>query len=196
MIYVLPKDFYSNFTSAVSSKDNDAKKDMIVSEVADLIVNHKSDVVELLNSCGVKTDANENNKKIITKIVNNGGSPKVQQGIAYLIASKHGLAVIDTVKSNSNVEGKSISVDPVSAIASAVGNVFQGLGKIFGSDKDVAKIQAEAQADANRAVLIQTILNATLAQQGKKQSNTGLYVGIAIAAVVLITAGYFLLRKK
>ena len=84
------------------------------------------------------------------------------------------------------------AVDPVSAIAEAVGGVAGAIGGIFTSRQQAKNIEAQAQADSD-AALYAMVLNS----QGK--DNTGkiiIFSGVALLVVGAIITVIILKRKK
>jgi hypothetical protein len=169
MIYVI-RDFYSNFSAATSGKDADSQRDMLISEIGDLIAHDKKDVAEALSTVGIKTDESESNKKIIAKIVNNFSNEKLQLALSYLIANKHGLSVA--------TENKEGIKNPVKAIS-------EGMALLV---KDIADKKITSQQ------FVESLTQSADAQGGEEKSNAGLFIGLGIAAVV-IGAIYYTARK-
>jgi hypothetical protein len=87
MIYA-EHDFTENFCSAVGYSDEFMMKDIIIDEVARLIVEEKSDVVKLLRSNNINVTVNDNNETISNAIVNevSKGNDSVTNGISEMIS--------------------------------------------------------------------------------------------------------------
>ncbi len=159
MIYVLPKDFYSNFTSAAAGKDSDSQRDMLISEIGDLIVNNRKDVAEALTTIGAKTDEGESSKKIISKVVNNFSNHKLQIALAYLIANKHGLAVSSS---------KSGAADPVKMLSNSIG--------MLAKDIEAKKVTTQQ--------FTESLTQASNAQGEGGSGGSGVYLGLVISLIV------------
>lgn len=194
MVY-LQEDFYSTL---VGSKDPNDRASKILSEVADLIANNKESVIEALNASGVNTPANATDKRIINDLViNSEANPKLQMGIAYLIADKNSLiadvsasdgqgsGVLEGLKGGAGGAAGGAGAGPIGAIVGAIAGAFGSVMNFKAS-----KSNAEAQADATRGQLAMMVL-----QKKQGGSKTGLYV---VLGVVLVGAAilWFTLKKK
>lgn len=194
MVY-LQEDFYSTL---VGSKDPNDRASKILSEVADLIANNKESVIEALNASGVNTPANATDKRIINDLViNSESNPKLQMGIAYLIADKNSLiadvsasdgqgsGVLEGLKGGAGGAAGGAGAGPIGAIVGAIAGAFGSVMNFKAS-----KSNAEAQADATRGQLAMMVL-----QKKQGGSKTGLYV---VLGVVLVGAAilWLTLKKK
>lgn len=172
-----------NMKSAEMSKDNALKRDIVLDEVAFLIKQNKSVVVDALNNSGVKTSENASVSSLINKVVNNIYENKeFQQQISTAIANFHSKGVASTVKTKggfSNVSG-----DTASAIATALGQATSSIFNFAASKKELEK-----EKEASKSKLYEKLL-------GGKKTN---WLPIIIVGGVLIIGGivaFSVLRKK
>lgn len=179
MIYV-EQDFYSNFTASVTGKDSEQQRDILMTEIAQVIVNDRDQVIQLLNTVGTKMNNAAIDKQLVNACVKQASNPKFQKGMAYLIARRNELM---------DGEKKSGSIDPISGIAQAIGDVFSS-----GAQKTVAEKQNQSIEDTNRTALLMKVLE--LKGGAPPKSNTGKYVLIGILGLAAIVAAVLIFKKK
>ena len=194
----------NNYMNANGSGDTKMKKDILMSEVAKLIVNRPDKVAEHLRKAGYKisgrpsqrqlvkytSDALHGSKKFATliakDIVGNGENYSVDYG-----------ALIDTGVKAGAEAGKAQPAPPKDwgAILGGASGVVSGLGGLFGGKKkaqaDTAKAKAEAEAAKAEAAkaLAEAAKGVRRSKGGGGGDNTGLYIGIAVAVAVVVVAG-------
>jgi Fe2+ transport system protein B len=185
MIYV-KHDFYSNLIGSSKSGDTSATKDILLNEVSDLVSTKPKDVIELLNKVEISTKENATKGDLIAAVVENiSENKKLLKGISYLIAEKNGLL---KVEDNSGVDGnKKDLTQVVDRIASEIKPVAEKLI----TDKD----KKEALETLKSTVKAKTGEEVKTSKEGEK-SNTGLYIGIAIVAVLAGVGIYYYMKHK
>ena len=185
MIYVA-HDFYSNFTSAVDGKDAAQQREILLGEIARIIIKDRDEVIVLIRKCGGKVGDNPSDAAIVTQAVKLFGNDTFQKGMAYLISMRNDI---------SNGEKKSGAIDPISGIAQGIGSIATGVGSIFsaGAQKEVAAQNTQAIQDANRTALMLKILDL---KGAPKPNNTGKYILIGVVSLAIVIGAVIILRKK
>lgn len=195
MLY-LDHDFYSNFSSGISSGDNDFITDMIVNEASELIVYKTDKVIDLLNTVGIKTNDNVSDEKIVDNIVQNlSSNVKLNKGLAFLIAENN-----DASKTKTEVRGadgkvresrrksRGATMKEIDSIASGI----MGIGDSF-----THKPQLQKEFKLKLMKVIDTKSKAVGERDREQTTNkNGKYW---LLAIVVIGAGvglYFYLKHK
>lgn len=187
MVY-LDNDFYSSMVANRKNGNIKTTRQEILTQIGDLISKQKSEVIEALNASGVAVQPKATDRIVVNALVKNlPANRKLQMGIAYLIAKKNDLLIEKKAGfGEKTAEGAAggAGAGPIGAI---VGAVAGAVGDVF--SYKAAKTNAAAQEDANRAALIAAI-------SGKKAGgNTGLYIGLGLAALAIIAAVVIVKRK-
>lgn len=173
MIYA-QHNFIENFCNAVGSNDSDNAKEVFLSELTAIVVNFPSEVIDALQNSGVKISDTASENEIIGALSENlGYNGKLNTEIAKVIL-RHG--------------EQSYAVDPVSAIAQGVGEIFK-----FGSNIVQGKNQKEASKQETKQAML---AYATQLNAPKPKSNTGLVIGIIAGVVVLSTVALIIFKKR
>jgi hypothetical protein len=196
-------DFVSNVAALHKTGQEDKARQMLMKEIAQIIVYHRGHAIQALNQVGVKTNKFATDKELTDKLAENlGTNPKLQGIIAGLLvqlnqspqrpASQGGGQHFDPFQREkasaqySRAEGQGagagMGAGPVGAIASMIGNIF-GFAK--------SKTDQKSQAEANKMQLAQALLGSQ-----PQKNNAGLYVGIAIGVVAIGTIFYLAFGKK
>lgn len=167
-------DFYSNFNSISRSNDEVMKKELMMNELADAIINHRKKLLTVFAKSGIQIPQDPSDEQLVNAFLSNYDRNKqLVIGISYLIAHKN-----DTF---SGAEGA--PTDPIGAIATAVGKIAGTVGQGLAN---------RGQKQQAKQDLIQTILNKRNPQSAapKKKDNTLLYVGIGVAALFVGILAY------
>lgn len=78
--------FHSNFGALYRAKDEVMMKDVVLSELADLMVNERTRVIDILNESGIYTDTASSRKELSEKITKNLANKRMLNRFAHLIA--------------------------------------------------------------------------------------------------------------
>ncbi len=212
MIY--PKNsFYTNFVGAYKSNDVEIRKDLLFSQIGQLIAKDKKKVISVFKEVGVTIPKNASDKDVVDAIIKNSDNRRMHIGIAYLIYEQNkkefenhsnvggllgGLLGGSDVADDDNTvtSGKTTTTatdssgNVVSAIAGAVGSIF-GYAK-------TAK-EAQAQKESDRSALMQAAFaykTAKASQGSNSKSNTVWWIvgGIVVVGAIGLTI-YFLSKK-
>jgi hypothetical protein len=82
-------DFKMNFEGINASKDKDLQKQMILSEISQLIVSQRANFLEMMRMAGFNVDDNINDIDLSDMIIDNiGKNKKLATGIAYMITER------------------------------------------------------------------------------------------------------------
>ena len=194
----------NNYNNADGAGDEKMKHDIIMSEIAKLIVFRKDDVVALLKNYGLEVSGTPSEGKM-AKYVSHGinKSEKFSQDLTRLIAKNSNMnmfAADAKTPTTSNINYNEVLKDTSGLIA--------GLGDLFGGKKkakaDASKNKAEADKLRAQAALEKARAEAALkgaikgVNKGKDTSdNIGLYIGIAAGVIVIagVAVWYFKFRK-
>ena len=196
MLYV-KHDLRGNYFSANGSGDARMKRDILMSEIAKLIVNRTDEVVALLGKYGIKSSARPTYRELIKNVTKGlHRSQKFSLEIANMVAGG---------RKRSSADGTTTDY------AGMIGNtsdLIGGLGNLFGGKK-----KAKAQAAADKALAARLRAEAELARAkaeaalkgavkgvsgGKKLgSDIALYIGLGLAGATLVGVGiwYFKFRS-
>jgi hypothetical protein len=201
--------FVQNLSNATRMGDHDAAKQMLLSQLADIILMHSDLVISDLKNIGVDVPSNPSSKELAKLSIEHLDDPKFQKLIAETIIHHqevHGLSAVgqfDSIVSlggedlnyNADGEGKFLNaVDPVSAIADAAGELFKFGGKFAGkkADKQIAEENTKAAKEQSKQELIK-LLNTK--QEGKNANKNIKHVmspfailGIVIGSIIVIGA--------
>lgn len=177
--------FKSNFMNAVGSNDTNLQRDILLDQIASLIKNNPQLVADALIASGFKI-ADKNSKVEIINAVSKAiySSPEFQNKIAELIVASNfsnATGFFDSVKNffggsgdaknaASTAAGVASNVNPVNAVANAIGAIFN-----YGAAQE-SKKQAESDA---RNDLIGKIF-------GDDNKNSAVVPFVIIGSVLLI----------
>ncbi len=175
-------DFNRNFSNANGSNNLDYKKDLILDEVAKLIELDKGAILSTLKDAGYyNISPNVSKKELIFLVVDAlYGSEQFRYDISNLIT-----------KANSTYSN---AVDPISAIAAAVGEVFKfgGQGFAFGQSKQQTK-QVKEQTEQVKEQTRQQLYDKLLMEE---KTN---WMPIIVVSGVLLIGGivtFLVLRSR
>lgn len=196
MLYV-KHDLRGNYFSANGSGDARMKRDILMSEIAKLIVHRTDEVASLLNKYGIRTSARPTYRELTKKVARGlHQSQKFSQEIANMVAGG---------RKRRSADGTTTDY------AGMIGNtsdLIGGLGNLFGGKK-----KAKAQAAADKALAARLRAEAELARakaeaalkgavkgvSGGKSlgSDVALYIGLGLAGATLVGIGiwYFKFKK-
>ena len=210
MIY-MTHNLKGNYRSADGSGDADMKTDILMSEIAKLIVHQPDAVGALLNKHGIAVGAKPSNKQLINQVTE--GLHRSQQ----FASDMAGLIVSGGMKMSAsgrtyNAPGDTTEVKKDIDYAALIGNsaeLVKGLGSTFGGKKkakaNAAATKAEierlnAEAELEKAKAKNALKGAVKGVSGGKDmgDNIGLYIAIAVGVASLTGIGiwWFKFRKK
>lgn len=175
----------SNLINSASYGNREMARSSLLNAVADLIIFDREEVLRLLNNpkVNIKAKKNERDAKLAEKIISNlNDNAMLRQGLSFLIAKNTGL-----LDSENNVNGErssNIAGDPVSAVANAVSSISKNIS----NKQDQKYQQKQNQAELAKMILEKRSVTNT---PPPKQSNTGLYVFLAIAGVLVLAGGFY-----
>lgn len=179
-----PKEsFFSNFSEAYKSKDNEIKGDLLNQELARLIVNNKRDLREGFKQVGINLPKKAKDSDYVDAIIKNGDDRRVNVMLAYYIA-----------ENNKKELGKQSSADGQDDSGAIIGDVTGAIGDVFGylkTSKDAA-----AQEEASKNALMQSVLGYNNATATNGSGNTGWYVlGVLLIIGAIIGVWYYADKK-
>lgn len=186
---MLVQDSKSNWSAADASGDEKLKRDILMSEVAKLIVNNPKRVTDRLTEVGVKVNGAPNSK-LLTKVVSQTmlNSPKFAKAIASDIVSGYGTPSM----SSDGDAGASQKVSPEQA-AGAASTIFTMFGNVFGGkhkDKTTAQTtNTAAQSDLGTHVK-------TVEDPNSGASHVGRNITIALVIALAVTGIVLVARSK
>ncbi len=173
-------DFYSNFNNITKSNDSVLKRDLILHELADIIVNHRRDLLTVYGKSGIRMPQDATDEQLVNAFLQNYDRNKnLVIGISYLIAHKN------KSFSGADGEGGGKGAGTVGAIASAVG-LLAGA-----TQQGLANRGQKQQAKAD---LMQTIINKRNPQAPpapRKKDNTLIIVGVTVTVLALAGLVYW-----
>lgn len=201
-------DFYSEFSSALGDGDVSGANASLMKELAAILVNNKSDFVDMLNESGIDADADMSDAELIQLFVDNASTnKKLILGAALLVNvhnKKMGFDGEDEISDESVKQSyftmKSCFVDAPSddedfsyfpiGLAISAGSKILGKGidavKERGAAKDKMREEARKRREEERR-------RAEEARK-KRQQNMLIYGGVAIVGILVI--GVILIRRK
>lgn len=215
----LKHNFVTNFHNATMMGDQQAAKEMLLSELADIIMQHKDMVISDLQAVGVKVPVNATDKQLGKLVIENLDKKDLQQHISETLIHHHqmhglnsngiydmmisrggedlnldgevGAALVGVGK---DIGGGALSGGTVGAVAGGVKSVADLIGK--GKDKQMTQEQTKQQLIA----LLTAKQNAkNYAQTTKRVMSpwaiTGIIVGGALLAAGIGYGIYKATRK-
>lgn len=201
-------DFYSEFSSALGDGDVSGANASLMKELAAILVNNKSDFVDMLNESGIDADADMSDAELIQLFVDNASTNKKLILGAALLVNVHNKKmgfdgedeISDDAVKQSYFTMKSCFVDAPSddedfsyfpiGLAISAGSKILGKGidavKERGAAKDKMREEARKRREEERR-------RAEEARK-KRQQNMLIYGGVAIVGILVI--GVILIRRK
>lgn len=201
-------DFYSEFSSALGDGDVSGANASLMKELAAILVNNKSDFVDMLNESGIDADADMSDAELIQLFVDNAPTNKKLILGAALLVNVHNKKmgfdgedeISDDAVKQSYFTMKSCFVDAPSddedfsyfpiGLAISAGSKILGKGidavKERGAAKDKMREEARKRREEERR-------RAEEARK-KRQQNMLIYGGVAIVGILVI--GVILIRRK
>jgi len=195
MLY-LEHDFYRNFSGGVNSGDNELVTDIIVNEISELIVYKTPELIDLLNTVGIRTKEKASDEKLVDAIINNlSKNVKLSKGLAYLIATNNdSKGVVKVVKGKDGQERrirkntKQVKISDIDMIASGI----VGLGDSF-----IYKPQLKKEFKIKLMNTIKTKSKAVGDRTRKHDSNkNGKYWLLAFLVVGASVGLYFIIKHR
>lgn len=212
---MLYNDFCSEFNVCLEKGDYEGADALISREIASVLATNKRDFVDLLNESGIPASINNTTIELVNKFVDNvPTNSKLRLGASLLVNQNNQEVSFDGTKSinkdnvrncyrvmtNKYKERYSNAVDPVTAIAGAVGSIadvgttaLQGRQKKQGAGLDIAK-----QREAQRAEIVKAIADKKKAEQESKAKTNRILmiVGGSLLGVIVLAAVIIKARKK
>lgn len=209
-------DFNREFNQLLQQKQIVQAGDRVIQELGKTLVDNKRDFVNLLNESGVESNINDSDIDLINKYADNlPKNKKLMLGSALLTQSKNKIVGADgtqeisdknvrnvygVMKSCFSAEPYSNAVDPISAIAEAVG-AGANLGTTIAKGQQQKKYggqQLAAQQEAAKTALFQSALDykKSKADSGKGKSTIAIVAISGVLVVGIIIAIVAMKRKK
>lgn len=159
MIYA-KHDFTRNFVNAIGYDDNRMLSDMIIDELARLIVEDKKDVVKLLRNEGINVTVNDNEKVIANFVTSeiSKGNIKFTDELSKIIAKKRVDPATIVSLHAKNQQAKK-SADSTTTTTTTKKTFWQTLGNILSNEK------VQEAASTIISSVLQSSYNKSLAQQ-------------------------------
>lgn len=184
---------YSNFTSALLSKDNKMAKNVFLSELHKLLNENPKAVVDVLKANGINASYNIDKKHLIHLTIENlYDNKKFRKDLTQVVfANKNSVAYSNAdgqiaqwfqQKLANKSEGLGDGAEKIGSGASGgvVGAVAGAVDSVFGFFK--SKSDAKAQKEADKQKLIQSIIE----KSGQKKTN---WLPIVIIGSILLIGG-------
>lgn len=172
-----------NYHNASGMGDEDMKADILMSEIAKLIVHRTDEVASALNKHGVKTSKNPTHRELVGKVSGKlHMSKEFAKDIALLIVGK------PRPKKMNAEGGGQASTQDYAAMAAGTASLISSIGGMFGGKKK-AKAQAKAdKATAEAAARAKAAAQAQL-QNAVKGVSGGKDTGMSVSTYILIGLG-------
>lgn len=201
-------DFYSEFSSALGDGDVSGANASLMKELAAILVNNKSDFVDMLNESGIDADADMSDAELIQLFVDNAKTNKKLILAASLLVNVHNKKmgfdgedeISDEVVKQSYFTMKSCFVDAPSddedfsyfpvGLAISAGSKILGKGIDAVKERGAAKDKMREEARKRREEARRRAEEA----RKKRQQNMLIYGGVAIVGILVI--GVILIRRK
>jgi len=222
---MLISDFNEEFPSLVNEGNFRDAVNTLMSELGNILVSNKKDIVELLNQSGIEASINDSDSRLINLFVSNIGDNKKLSLGASLLVHIHNKEV--SFDGNSEIsdegvkcayglmnsyfsgddEGYSNAIDPVGAIAEGVGQIA-GFGKTIAEGRQKKKYGAldlASKKQEARSAMAQKILDikqgqieaSKKSQENKaKTTRTLLIVGGVILGLGIIGGIIYAIKKR
>lgn len=220
---MLQEDIYSSFVDSYNAGDIKSATMSLMRELGNILVRQKDDFVAMLNESGIPATADMTDVSLVNLFVDNvGKNPKLALGASLLVNIHNAQMGFDGEKqvdddavkagyscimSCFNGEGYSNAVDPVSAVAEAVGEgaklgqvISQGQQKKKYGAMDTAQQKQAAKSAMVSQVLAQRQAELETQQKAKesasKTTKTLIIVGGAIVGLAIISTVIYMMRKR
>lgn len=162
-----------NFSASQKYGDDELTRDVLLNQVADLIVHNRNEVVNLLNDkhVGLSVPQNASDKVLIKKLLDNAQSNEMlSKGLAFLMVQQMEMG-----------ESHAGGGDPISAVADTIKSISGNI-----ANKQNQKLQKQQnQADITKMILSKR------QDEAKGKSRTKLILLITAGAIVLIIGGIY-----
>lgn len=197
MIYI-EQDFYSNFTNAIKSNDDDAIRSMLTDEISRLISQRK-DLTDLLKKISINISENPTNEELSNIIVNNiTDDHKLRVGLAYLIAKNNDVLPknSDKKEDEENKDGKKQKSDTVISISTSISTFIKANNNLDSFKQDIIEKSNNKSPNYSETTLkkkVEEEIKKQEAPKEEKKSNTLLWVLLGLAVV---GGGIYLAYKK
>jgi hypothetical protein len=219
---MLLEDFNTQFRQNVQGNNVSGVRDTIMRELGRILVDDKQDFVNLLRESGIDASPSDSTMDLIDAYSQNiPNNKKLMLGSSLLVQQKNKVVGADGTSqiSDSNVkvgyevlkscfdaESYSNAVDPVTAIAEAVGKLAETQGKGIDLAHTVVKgkqqqkfggQQLAAQQNAAKTSLLQAAFDYKKSK-GEKEggSKTGIILGVAGLLVVGIIIAVVVVKRR
>lgn len=212
---MLLEDFNTEFKKSISNKDVNKTRNVIMRELGRILVDDKQDFVNLLNESGVEADINDSTLDLINAYAENiPNNKKLMLGSSLLTQSKNKVVGADgsenisdtntkigyeVLKSCFDSESYSNAVDPVTAIAEAVGKGAE-LGTVISKGQQQKKYGGQALASqqmAAKSALFQSALDYKKSKSdSSKKKNTIIFAAVGGVLVVGIIIAIVAMKRN
>lgn len=211
MIYV-DHDFTANYLNAVGTKDDFMQRDIVVDEIAKLIVEQTKDIVDLLRANGFNVSIKDNIDKITEtlKYQLEKGNKNIIQGLTVLIAERNnvdlnfsfdwgstltaiakGASIKDTAKSS--LTNKENLVDLGNVIASGITSTFNKPAPSNTAPKVV--VTTPAKTSASKLLSERVKLNQMTSLQKSTMPTWAKVSLISAGSLLLLTLVILIIRR-
>ena len=187
-------DLMKNYTNADGAGDGEMQRDILISELAKLIVNSPQRVRNHLHNMGFKVSAKPSKTELANLVsaalLKSEGFAKllsadiISGSYSFNVGGQMGPPTMDYTAPAPTTTKK--AWDWTEFLKSSA-DLVNGFGKIFGgkprADADKARADADKAAtntDANKDLL------AAIAAMDKQPANMGLYIGVGILVIVVV----------
>jgi len=198
MIYI-EQDFYSNFTNAVKSNDDNAIRSMLSDEISRLISQRK-DLTDLLKKININYSETPTNEELSNIIISNiSNDHKLRVGLAYLIAKNNDIVLPkkdEREKEDENIEdSKKVKTDTVTSISTSISTFIKSNKNNLDSFKEeiIEKSNNKAPNLSEFSIKKRDEIMKEEAPKEEKKSKTWLWVLLGLAVV---GGGIYLAHKK
>lgn len=217
-------DFNRELAKNINGNNLNGARAVIMNEIARIIVDDKKAFVSLLNQSGIPTSNDASTAELISKYINNiANNKKLMLGTSLLTQSKNATSSADGISNKDVKIGYEVmkscfdstysnAIDPVTAIAEAVGKSTEATGKIVttlaqGKQQkralanqgiEIAQQKKKAQNELLQSVLAYKTAKAQTKTEEKdsgKKNNTTLYIvgGVLLVGIILTVV---LIKKR
>ena len=193
--------------------DIEAARQMLLSQLADVILMHRDLVISDLKAVGANVSQNMSSKDLAKLSIENLDNPKFQRLITETIIHHqevHGLRASGQFDGIVSLGGEDLNLgadgqggtwmnaaDPVSAVADSVSAIFNFASKK--GDKKIAQSQIDAEKERSKQEMIKLLASKQQGKNVKHVMSPFAILGIVLGSIVVIGAiGFtvYKMRKK
>lgn len=81
--------FYQNYSAFKKAKDATMTRDILLSEIAEVIVMKRERIIDKLNQAGIQTDSSISQRQLAERVMDNLSNRKFMAGLSSIIAEKN-----------------------------------------------------------------------------------------------------------